>query len=84
MVVSVSVNVRGKDVPLSQVKDASVVRALNELAAQVAQGLAGVSCPEHHQPPSAVRLVVDKSGAADLRYDSCCLALRDAIGKKLG
>lgn len=81
--VSVLVNVRGKDVPLDQVKDASIVRAFRQLADDVGQKLAGVTCATHKQGPTAVRLVVDK-GNADLRYESCCLALRDLIGKKLG
>jgi len=82
--VSVLVSVRGKDVPLDQVKDASIVRAFRQLADDVGKKLAGVTCPTHQKGPTLVRLVVDKSGNADLRYESCCLMLRDAVGKKLG
>lgn len=82
--VSVLVNVRGKDVPLDQVRDPSIVRAFRQLADDVGKKLAGVTCPTHKKGPTLVKLVVDKSGNADLRYESCCLSLRDAVGKRLG
>ncbi len=82
--VSVLVSVRGKDVPLDQVRDPAIVKAFRQLADDVGKKLANVSCPTHKQGPTLVKLVVDKSGNADLRYESCCLALRDAVGKQLG
>jgi hypothetical protein len=82
--VSVVVNVRGKDVPLDQVRDPAVVRAFRQLADDVGLKLGAVKCPTHKQGPTLVRLAVDKAGNADLRYESCCLALRDAVGKMLG
>ncbi|MBI3206009.1 MAG: hypothetical protein HYZ29_31015 [Myxococcales bacterium] len=84
LAVSVLVSVKGKDVPLDQVRDPAVVRAFRQLADDVGQKLATVSCPVHKKGPTQVRLAVDKGGNADLRYESCCLALRDAVGKKLG
>ncbi|GMV14676.1 MAG: hypothetical protein AMXMBFR56_29000 [Polyangiaceae bacterium] len=84
LAVNVLVNVRGKDVPLDQVRDPAIVKAFRQLADDVGKKLASVSCPTHKKGPTQVRLVVDKSGNADLRYESCCLALRDAVGKQLG
>ena len=81
--VSVLVSVRGKDVPLDQVRDPSVVRAFRQLADDVGKKLATVTCAQHKQGPTQVRLAVDHAGNADLRYESCCLALRDAVGKQL-
>jgi hypothetical protein len=46
--------------------------------------LATVSCPDHHQGPTDVRIHVGRGGNADLRYESCCAALRDVVGKALG
>lgn len=82
--VSVLVNIRGQDVSLDQVKDPSIVRAFRQLADDVGKKLAGVTCQTHGKGPMLVKLVVDKSGNADLRYESCCLALRDLVGKRLG
>jgi hypothetical protein len=82
--VSVLVNVRGTDVPLDQVKDPAIQRAFRQLADDVGQKLSSVTCPTHKQGPTLVKLVVDKGGNADLRYESCCLGLRDAVGKRLG
>ncbi|MFO0569643.1 MAG: hypothetical protein U0263_28600 [Polyangiaceae bacterium] len=82
--VSVLVTVRGKEVPLDQVRDPSVVRAFRQLATDVGKKLAGVACPTHDKGPTQVRVIVDKNGGVDLRYESCCLALRDLVGKRLG
>jgi hypothetical protein len=76
LAVSVLVSVRGKDVPLDQIRDPAIVKAFRQLA--------DVTCPTHKMGPTLVTLVVDKGGNADLRYESCCLALRDAVGKRLG
>lgn len=84
LAVSVLVSVRGKDVPLDQVRDPAIVKAFRQLANDVGTRLAKVSCPTHKKGPTQVKLVVDKSGNADLRYESCCLALRDAVGRTLG
>lgn len=82
--VTVLVSVRGCEVPLDQVRDPNVVRAFRQLASDVGRKLAQVRCPEHAKGATSVRLHVDQKGGVDLRYESCCLKLRDAIGKALG
>lgn len=82
--VAVLVHVRGREVPLDQVRDPGVVKAFHQLASDVGKKLGPVRCPEHKKGATAVRLHVDSKGAVDIRYESCCLKLRDAIGKALG
>ncbi len=82
--VTVLIDVRGREVPLEQVSDPAVVRAFRQLADDVGRTLGRVKCPSHKQSARDVRLHVDKNGAADLRYESCCTALREAIAKALG
>lgn len=82
--VAVTVNFRGRDVPLASVSDQRVVSALTEMGRNVGGLLAPVRCPVHRKAPSDVRLHVDATGNADIRYESCCTKLRDAIGKALG
>jgi hypothetical protein len=84
LVVKVMVSVRGREVPLDQVRDPSVVRAFRQLGSDVGLKLGQIRCPEHRRGATNVRLFVDQNGGADLRYDSCCTKLRDAIGKALG
>jgi len=84
LVVKVLVSVKGHEVPLDQVRDPAIVRAFRQLGADVGLKLGQIRCPEHRRGATNVRLLVDQSGGADLRYDSCCLKLRDAIGKTLG
>jgi len=81
--VTVLVLVRGKEVPIDRVPDQSVVRPLRQLAAEVGQRLAKVKCPDHKQGPTQIRIHVGTAGDADIRYESCCLKLRDAVGKVL-
>lgn len=82
--VKVLVSVRGREVSLDQVRNTGVVRTFHQLSSEVGQKLAMVRCPEHQQTATSVRLHVDEKGGVDLRYESCCLKLRDAIGKALG
>jgi hypothetical protein len=82
--VKVTVAVGSKTVPLDQVSDSRIRTAFQGAARQVAEALAKVQCPTHKRGPSDVRLHFDKSGAADLKYDSCCAALGEKIGKALG
>ena len=81
--VTVLVVVRGKEVPLDKVPDQTVVRSLTQLASEVGKRLAGAECPDHKQGPTQIRIHVGTSGDADIRYESCCLKLRDAVGKLL-
>jgi len=43
--------------------------------------LAQAKCPTHDQGPTNVRLHFDASGAGDLKYESCCEKLGEAIAK---
>ena len=83
MHVSVTIQVHGKEVPIDQVADPSVVAALKDLGRQVETKLGGVSCATHERPPGNVRVHVDATGNADIRYDSCCEALRSSVAKAL-
>ena len=58
--------------------------AAGTLAAKdVGTRLATVTCPTHGTGPTDVRLHFDASGAGDLKYQSCCKELGDAIAKLL-
>jgi hypothetical protein len=84
MKVSVTVTIGRRVVPLEQVTDRRISAGLDATARQVANALERVRCPTHGKPASNVRLHFEANGAADLRYDSCCAALGDAVSKVLG
>ena len=46
--------------------------------------LESVTCPEHGKGPTNVRMHFDRTGAGDLKYDSCCEKLGQVVGKALG
>lgn len=77
-------DVQGKTVAAADVKDKAVAQALAQMGRDIGAKLAGVKCPEHNQGPTEVRIHVARGGNADLRYESCCTKLRDAVGKALG
>ena len=80
----VTVTVGARVLPIDKVTDSRIRTALQGAAKQVAQKLAAVRCATHGKGPTDVRLHFDKSGAADLEYDSCCAALGESVGKALG
>ena len=82
--VKVTVAVGSKTVPIDEVGDRRVRTALGDAARQVADKLAKVQCPTHKRGPTDIRIHFDKTGAADLKYDSCCAALGDKVGQALG
>lgn len=84
MKVDVTVVVRGRAVGLDKVADKSLVSALRQMGADVGKKLDKTVCPEHNTPPRDVRIEVNASGNADIRYDSCCAKLKDAVGRALG
>ena len=84
MHVSVTVQVYGREVPIDQVSDKKVVAALKDLGKQVELKLDGLSCKTHKKPPVNVRVHVDAKGNADIRYDSCCDALKSSVTADLG
>lgn len=84
MKVSVTVTVGRKTLPLEQVSDRRISAAFETAARDVGNKLERVRCPTHKQPPTNVRVHFDATGAADLRYDSCCDALGKAVSRVLG
>ena len=83
MDVKVTVAVGARRVPVDEVSDPRVAPMLRKAGREVAAKLDKLKCPVHGQGPTNVRLHFDRNGAADLRYDSCCKALGDTIGKNL-
>jgi hypothetical protein len=79
--VRVTVVVGRKTMALDDVRDARVASALRQAAKDVGTRLATAKCPAHGKGPSDVRLHFDASGAADLKYESCCEKLGEAVSK---
>ena len=84
MKLSVSVTVGRRVLPLEQVTDRRIVSALEAASSDLGRKLNHARCPKHHKPPSNVRVHFDVTGNADLQYESCCEALRDAVTRLLG
>jgi hypothetical protein len=82
--VKVTVSLGARTVPIEDVSDTRVRTAFQGAARQVAEKLGKVVCPTHKRGPTDVRIHFDKTGAADLKYDSCCASLGETIGKALG
>jgi hypothetical protein len=82
--VKVTVAMGARTVAIEDVTDQRIRVALQGAAKQVADALAKVSCPTHKRGPTDIRIHFDKSGAADLKYDSCCAALGEKVGQALG
>lgn len=83
MPVRVTVAVGRKTVSLDEVKDPRVVAALRQAARDVGTRLGAVKCPAHGSGPTDVRLHFDAGGNGDLKYESCCEKLGEAIAKVL-
>ncbi len=79
--VRVTVAVGRKSVPLEEVKDQRIVSALRQAARDVGTRLANAKCPTHGKGPTDVRLHFDAGGNGDLKYESCCEKLGEAISK---
>jgi hypothetical protein len=82
--VTVTVAVGRRSVPVEQVTDRRVAGAFEAAGRQIGSKLDRVKCPAHDKRPSNVRVHFDASGAADLRYDSCCDELGRAVSRVLG
>lgn len=67
--------------PLDQVRDQRVVSALQAAARDVGARLSKAKCPTHGKGPTDVRLHFDSSGNGDLKYESCCEKLGEAVSK---
>jgi hypothetical protein len=81
--VTVTLDVRGKSVPVDKISDATVRAALEQMGRDVGKKLAHAKCPTHASTPTDVRLHVSASGNADLKYESCCEKLKEAVSKAL-
>ncbi len=79
--VRVTVAVGRKTMALEDVRDQKVVSALRQAARDVGGRLEKASCPTHGKGPTNVRLHFDASGAGDLKYESCCAELGEAVAK---
>ena len=79
--VRVTVAVGRKTVAIDDVQNQKVVSALRQAARDVGVRLATVKCPTHDKGPVNVRLHFDSAGAGDLKYESCCAELGEAISK---
>jgi len=82
--VKVTVALGARTVALEKVTDSRIRTAFEGAAKQVSAKLAKVRCPTHGRGPTEIRIHFDKNGAADLKYDSCCEALGEHVGKALG
>ena len=79
--VRVTVAVGRKTVALDEVRDPRVANALRQAARDLGARLSSAKCPAHGKGPTEVRLHFDASGAGDLKYESCCEKLGEAIAK---
>ncbi len=81
--VRVTVAMGKKAVSLEEVKDQRIVTALRQASRDIGAKLAHVKCPVHAKGPTDVRLHFDAGGNGDLKYESCCEKLGEAVGKAL-
>lgn len=81
--VRVTLAVGRKTVPIDDVKDPGVVSALRQAAKDLGSKLGKVKCPTHGTGPTDVRLHFDASGTGDIKYESCCEKLGEAVAKLL-
>ena len=79
--VRVTVAVGRKTMALEEVRDQKVVSALRQAARDVGMRLSKATCPAHGKGPTDVRLHFDASGSGDLKYESCCEQLGEAVAK---
>ena len=82
--VKVTVSVNGKTVPVDQVKDPRVASALKQMGRDMGAKLAKITCPEHQRSVTDVRIHVGRAGDGDIKYDSCCAKLTEAVSRALG
>ena len=84
MKVQVTIFLRGRAVPIEDVKDARISAPFRTMASQVQSTLETIRCPDHDKTATDVRIIVDAKGSADLKYESCCPTLGALISKALG
>lgn len=79
--VRVTVSVGRKTMAIDDVRDPRVVGALKQAARDVGAKLSKVKCPSHGTGPTEVRLHFDAAGNGDLKYESCCKELGEAVSR---
>jgi hypothetical protein len=84
MQVKVTIFLRGRAVPLEDVKDPRISAPFRAMAVQVQSTLDAIRCPDHGKTATDVRIIVDAKGSAALKYESCCPTLGALISKALG
>jgi len=82
--VTITVRMGSKNVALDDVKDRRIKEGLSQAGREIGSKLATVRCAEHGQTATGIKLHFEASGAADLKYDSCCAGLGAQIQKALG
>lgn len=81
--VRVTVAVGRKTMALEDVRDPRIVTALAQAGADIGRKLSTAKCPVHGKGPTDIRLHFDAGGNGDLKYESCCEKLGEAISKLL-
>lgn len=81
--VKVTVAMGRKTLAVDEVKNASVKSTLAQAGRDLGTRLSNVKCPVHGKAPLNVQLHFDASGAGDVKYESCCEKLGEAVGKIL-
>ena len=79
--VRVTVTVGRKVLPLEEVRDPRVAGPFMQAAKNIGAQLSKAKCPTHGKGPTDVRLHFDAGGNGDLKYESCCEKLGEAISK---
>ncbi len=82
--VHITVTIGARTMSIEQVTDARISTALRATGKEVGKKLEKIRCPEHQKTATNVRIHFDAKGNADLKYDSCCEKLGEAINKALG
>jgi hypothetical protein len=81
--VRVTVAMGKKTVSIDEVRDQRIVTALRQASRDIGVKLSHVKCPVHGKAPTDIRLHFDAGYNADLKYESCCEKLGEAVGKAL-
>ena len=80
----ITMNVGARRVSVDELPDRRLGSALRAAGHDIAQKIDAVRCPVHKRAATQLRIHFDRSGNADLQYDSCCEKLGESIGRSLG
>ncbi len=79
--VKVTIAVGRKTMALEDVQNQKVVSELRQAARDLGMRLVSAKCPFHAKGPVDVCLHFDASGTGNLKYESCCEKLGEAVAK---